>query len=65
MTLFDAMVSKKVSFSELPKLAQDLISPEQKSYIDEFTFYLMNDGDYVAEYAEEILAVFSGTGWET
>lgn len=54
---------KTISYSELPDEAQALISDEQRTFIDEFTF-VWNDGLIEAWYAEEILAVFDGHGWQ-
>jgi hypothetical protein len=52
-----------VPFEKLPEQAQALISDEQKSYIDEFTFYYV-DGLIQAHYAGELLAVWDGHGWQ-
>jgi hypothetical protein len=52
-----------IPYTELPKEAFDMISDEQKSYIDEFTFYKDENDVIQAEYANEIIATWSGEGW--
>jgi hypothetical protein len=47
----------------LPPEAWDLISLQQQSYIDEFSFY-REDDDYIeAWYADELLAIWNGMSW--
>jgi hypothetical protein len=53
---------QKVDYQDLPERAKALISDDQKSYIDEFSFY-WEDGVYQAFYAGELLATWNGSGW--
>jgi hypothetical protein len=56
-------VTLVLRFHHLPQAAQDLISPEQRSYIDEFTFLLVGD-TIQAWYGGELLACWNGKGWQ-
>lgn len=55
---------EELHHTKLPKAAWDLISEDQKSYIDEFTFYQLPNGHIAGHYAGECLAVWNGSGWE-
>ena len=55
-------MSHEITFADLPDRAKDLISPEQQSYIDEFTF-IYDEGYIEAWYAGELLAYWNGSGW--
>jgi len=56
-------MAKEIAFDKLPQAAKDLISEEQKSYIDEFKFYMRHP--YIeAWYADELIATWNGKAWE-
>lgn len=57
-------VSMKLKASELPKKALAKISKRQRSYIDEFTFFLFPSGIIQAWYANALLALWDGEGWK-
>jgi hypothetical protein len=57
------MSKRQINFDDLPAAAQAGISQEQKSYIDEFSFYYQ-DGLIEGFYAGELLAVWDGHGWQ-
>src|SRR6266699_3650162 len=59
-----SMAPKEISYAELPEQAKNLISEEQKSYLDEFSFLQSEDGNIAAWYAGEVLAVWNGSGWQ-
>lgn len=59
---------KPCDYQDLPQAAKDLISDEQKTYLDEFTFYqCYNLGKpiqlFEAWYADELLATWDDKGW--
>jgi hypothetical protein len=54
----------EVFFDDLPKEAQDLISEDQKTFLDEFHFWKDSFGYIEAEYAGELLATWDGHGWK-
>jgi RadC-like JAB domain-containing protein len=56
---------KKISHTELPAVALSKISKAQRSYIDEFTFYDIGDGRYLAFYGHDTspIAVWDGSSW--
>lgn len=53
-----------IKHTELPTQALKLISKRQRSYIDEFKFFRLENGDILAQYAEEDLAVWNGKEWK-
>jgi hypothetical protein len=57
------MMAEKIDFESLPQAAQDGLSDDQKSYIDEFTFIKRKPFTIDAWYAEELLAVWDKTRW--
>lgn len=66
MTLNDAVKicdAVEIDYLMLPSEAWKLIDVQQQSYIDEFSFY-REDNDYIeAWYADELLAIWNGSGW--
>lgn len=56
-----------IDYADLPEEAKACISEEQKSYIDEFSFFKRNEGvneTIVCWYAGEVLAVWDGQAWQ-
>ena len=60
-----ASEKKKISHTELPKTALSKISASQRSYIDEFAFYDIGGGHYLAYYGHDTspIAVWDGSSW--
>ena len=56
---------KKILYEDIPLEAREVISEDQKSYIDEFTFYRIGNDCIVAYYAGECLAVWDGMEWKS
>lgn len=59
---------RKINYAELHPIALALISDEQMSYIDEFSFFVYpsrtcGDEKYEAWYAGELLVIWNGSGW--
>lgn len=60
------MILIKDPLTDLPKKALKLISKRQRGYLDEFEFYLLENGNILARYADEDIALWHDTGmqWE-
>jgi hypothetical protein len=56
-------MKKLIEFKDLPAYAQDGFSEDQISYIDEFKFYLYENGNIEAEYANDPIAFWNGKEW--
>jgi hypothetical protein len=54
---------KKISYKDLPPIALKRISARQRSYIDEFTFYDIGGGHYLAYYAGQPIGTWDGSSW--
>lgn len=54
-----------ISWKDIPQEAKDLISKEQQSYQDEFTWYRVGHDYIAAYYAGECLAVWDGREWKS
>jgi RadC-like JAB domain len=58
-----ASEKRKISHTELPRAALDKISARQRSYIDEFAFYDIGGGHYLAYYGGQLIAAWDGHAW--
>jgi len=57
-------MSKQITYEELPQTAKDLFSVDPKSLINEFAFYLYDNGNIDCWFRSAWVATWNGKEWE-